>query len=71
MLRPRSLIRRAVRRRRDLGMSATGGSALFGVALVLFFIFPPFSFLYAGVLAVIGILAVLTIAGAIVGLAVL
>lgn len=72
MLRSRSrLVRRAIRSRRVPGVSATAGSALFAVALVLFFIFPPFSFLYAGVLAVIGILAILTVAGAIVGLGVL
>ncbi len=57
-----------VRRRRAVGVSAVGGGGLLLVALLIIPLFPPFSFVYAAALAAIGLAAILTIAGAIVGI---
>ena len=59
-----------VRRRRAIGVSAVGGGGLLLIALLMIPLFPPFSFLYAGALAAVGLAAILTIAGAIVGIVV-
>ncbi len=59
------------RQRRAVGASAVAGSGLLLVALFLLPLLPPFSFIYSGALAILGILAILTVAGAIVGFAVL
>jgi hypothetical protein len=49
----------------------TAGGCLFAVALFMLPLFPPFSLVYSAALAAIAIVAILTVAGAIVGLAVL